>query len=388
VAGKPDEAGGGRQRQPERATGLQGDGLPESGPLAVRTAVVVLVVLAGLLLAIVVYLLREFLVLIFLAALLASALQVPVSFLEKKLPRLVAIVIPYLLIGAILVLFGLLIVPPLVEELTDFVQDLPQLVEQARSWLADLVDIEIIGSVEEDIREAIPSPDALLGVSLTVFGVLAGIAIIIVTSVLLLLERNKIQHWFEQFLEPDQRGSFADVSNKALGKLGAYVRGQLLIMVIVGAGTATAMLILGVPFALAMGVLTFLLEAIPNFGPILAGIPVVLLGLSQSFTVGLILLGWLVILQVLESWVLTPVIQHKALAISPLVIFLAVIAGLSLFGVVGAIVAVPLVGAIDVILRDVVVPLRKKQMRRNTMAETLVLPEDGLAADEREGPEE
>jgi predicted PurR-regulated permease PerM len=350
------------ERETSGATRRPRDGFA-AGALALKTVIVVLVVLAAMLLVLLAYLLRELLVLVFLAALLASALQVPAEFLEKRgLPRIVAIIIPYLLLGAFIVLFGLLVVPPLVVELAAFVQDLPELIEQARVWLSDLVDVEIIGSVEEDIREAVPSPEALLGVSLTAMGVLAGLAIIVVTSVLLLLERDKIRRWIHQFIEPESRESFDEVSVKALAKLGAYVRGQLLIMLIVGAGTATAMLILGVPFALAMGVLTFLLEAIPNFGPILAGIPVVLLGLSQSFTTALILLGWLLVLQALESWLLTPLIQHKALDISPLVIFLAVLGGFALFGVVGAIVAVPLVGAIEVILHDVVIPMRKRQM--------------------------
>lgn len=134
-------------------------------------------------------------------------------------------------------------------------------------------------------------------------------------------------------------------------------------MLVIGAGTALGMLIFGVPFALAMGVLGFLLEAVPNFGPILAGIPVVLLGLLQSPLTALLLLAWLLGLQALESYILTPYIQHRMLAISPLVVFLAVITGFTLLGVIGGLIAVPVVAVIDVVLREVIIPFRHRELR-------------------------
>jgi putative heme transporter len=154
----------------------------------------------------------------------------------------------------------------------------------------------------------------------------------------------------------------------AAAKLGGYIRGQLLVMAVTGVGTAVGMMLLGVPFALPMGLLGFLAEAIPLAGPIIAGVPVLVLAFLESPTTGLLMLVWLIVLQQLEGWLLYPIIQGRILSLSPLVVVLAVLAGATLYGVLGAVIAVPIVAIVDVILREVVFPLRRQASRRDARA--------------------
>jgi putative heme transporter len=154
----------------------------------------------------------------------------------------------------------------------------------------------------------------------------------------------------------------------AAAKLGGYIRGQLLVMAVTGVGTAVGMMLLGVPFALPMGLLGFLAEAIPLAGPIIAGVPVLVLAFLESPTTGLLMLVWLIVLQQLEGWLLYPIIQGRILSLSPLVVVLAVLAGATLYGVLGAVIAVPIVAIVDVILREVVFPLRRQASRRDVRA--------------------
>jgi predicted PurR-regulated permease PerM len=199
---------------------------------------------------------------------------------------------------------------------------------------------------------------------LTLFRVIGDLAIIVASSFLMLLERDRIRDWAVRFLPEKRRVGFVDESEKSLQKVGRYVLGQLIVMSVIGIGTGLGMFILGIPFALPIGLLGFLGEIVPYIGPIVAGVPAAILGFIQSPLDGLIMTAWLIALQALEGYVLSPLIQHKVLRVSPLAVILVVVAALSLFGIIGALVAVPFVAIADVLLEDVVFPLRRRKSIR------------------------
>ncbi len=130
-------------------------------------------------------------------------------------------------------------------------------------------------------------------------------------------------------------------------------------MAITGLGTALGMLVLGVPFPLPLGLLAFLTEAIPMVGPYIAGVPIVLIAFSESPITGVLMAAWIFGLQQLEGYVLAPSILRHAVDLSPVIILLAIVAGGTLAGVLGALIAVPLVAALQVLVREVVLPLRR-----------------------------
>ena len=332
--------------------------------------VVVGVVLAAYLL----YQLRLLLILTFLAILLAAGLYGAVRFFERLLPRILAVLVSYiLLIGTFgLVLF--LIFPPLVRQVVALVDDAPAIANDLRAGAVSLIDgvagagrgEEIVDSLTAGAQGALPELGSLLSVPLTLVSILTNALIVIFLSALMLIERDRTRAWALEFVDERDRDAMIGVSRNALLRLGAYVRGQLLVMAIIGLGSAAGMLVLGVPFAVPLGALSFSTAAIPLAGAFIAGGPIVLVALTVSPGTGLLMLLWLVVLQQLEGSVITPYIQGRIVNLSAIAVLLGVVAGTSIAGIVGGIIAIPLVAVADVVLRDIVFPLRRRaEVRRH-----------------------
>ncbi|HVM23847.1 MAG TPA: AI-2E family transporter [Candidatus Limnocylindrales bacterium] len=331
--------------------------------IGMRAALGVLVIVMFAALA---WQLRHLVMLSFLALLLGAALVTPASWLERRgWPRLAATLALY---GGLVVVLGIvifLVVPPLVDEAVAFAENLPALLEEgeaiATDWLGALLGA---GAVERafDIiggADLMPEPGAVLQAPLLVAEVLINAVIVLVLSIFLLLERDRIREWLLRFFDREQRDPLRKLSANAATKLGAYVRGQLLIMVIVGVGATIGMLVLGVPFALPLGLLAFFAEAIPMAGPWIAGIPIVLVALLESPLTALLIGIWFTALQQVESYILAPIVHGHVVKLSPFVVMIAILAGATVAGVVGAIIAVPLAAMVDLVIDDVILPLRR-----------------------------
>ena len=330
--------------------------------------VVVGVVLAAYLL----YQIRLLLILVFLAILLAAGLYGAVRFFERFLPRILAVLVSYILLIGVFALVLFLIFPPLVRQVVALVDDLPTIANDLRDGAVSLIDgvagagrgEEIVDSLTAGARGALPELGSLLSVPLTLVSILTNALIVIFLSALMLIERDRTRGWALEFVDERDRDAMIGVSRNALLRLGAYVRGQLLVMAIIGVGSATGMLVLGVPFAVPLGALSFATAAIPLAGAFIAGGPIVLVALTVSPGTGALMLLWLVVLQQLEGSVITPYVQGRIVNLSAIAVLLGVVAGTSIAGIVGGIIAIPLVAVADVVLRDIVFPLRRRAEAR------------------------
>ncbi|HYN88216.1 MAG TPA: AI-2E family transporter, partial [Ardenticatenaceae bacterium] len=137
--------------------------------------------------------------------------------------------------------------------------------------------------------------------------------------------------------------------------LGSYVRGQMILMVCIGVASYVGLLLLRVPFPLALAVVAGLTEVIPVIGPILGMIPAVMVGFTVSPTLGLLVIGLYILIQQLENNVLVPKIMERSVGLNPLVVIVALVAGSSLNGVVGALLAIPVAGALQVIAKHLLI---------------------------------
>ena len=334
-----------------------------------------LVVLGVALAAWVLYELRLLVILVFLAVLLAAGIYGLVRLFERWLPRILAVVVSYLLlIGALgLVLF--IIFPPLVRQAADLADDIPQLADQLRSGAVDLINSvapgrgeELIDSVTSGVGTgSLPQFGSLLSVPLTVASIFANLLIVLFLSALILIERDRARGYLMNFVEEQDREAVMESALRALHKLGAYVRGQLLVMTVIGVGSAIGLALVGyllqgspLPFAVPLGALSFITAAIPLAGAFIAGGLIVLVSLTVSPLAALLMGGWVVLLQQLEGSIITPYIQGKVVNLSAVAVLLAVVAGTTLAGIVGGIIAIPVVAVIDVVVRDVVFPLRRR----------------------------
>ena len=345
------------------------------GGIAFRASLVVLGVASA---AYLVYELRLLLILVFLAVLLAAGLYGVVRFFERFLPRVLAVLVSYLLlIGAFsLVLF--LIFPPLVRQAVDLAEDFPRILDELRAGAISVIDQvapgngeEVVDGLSSGAEGGLPEVGSLLSVPLTVASIVANLVVVVFLSALILIERDRTRGYLLNYVEEQDRGAVMESAQRALLKLGAYVRGQLLVMTVIGVGSVIGLVAVGyvvqgspLPFAIPLGALSFITAAIPLAGAFLAGGLIVLVSLTVSPIAALLMLVWVVILQQLEGSVITPYIQGKVVNLSAVVVLLAVVAGTSLAGIVGGIIAIPLVAVIDVVIRDVVFPLRRRAEAR------------------------
>ena len=333
-----------------------------------------LVVLAVALVAYLAYQLRLLLILVFLAVLLAAGIYGVVRFFERYLPRVLAVLVSYLLLiaGFALVLF--LIFPPLVRQAVDLADDLPRILDELRAGAISVIDRiapgngrEVVEGLTAGAEGGLPEVGSLLSVPLTVASIIANLVIVIFLSALMLIERDRTRGYLLKYVEEQDRQAVMESAQRALLKLGAYVRGQLLVMTVIGVGSVIGLVAVGylvqgspLPFAVPLGALSFITAAIPLAGAFLAGGLIVLVSLTVSPIAALLMLVWVVILQQLEGSVITPYIQGKVVNLSAVAVLLAVVAGTSLAGIVGGIIAIPLVAVVDVVIRDVVFPLRRR----------------------------
>lgn len=342
-----------------------------------------LVVVGVALAAYLLYELRLLLILMFLAILLGAGLYGVSRFFERFLPRLLAVLVTYLLLIGVFVLVVFLIFPPLVRQVVAFVDDLPAIADQLREGAIEFIDNvtgqpgtgdDIIDTITEGAQGSVPEIGSLLSVPLTLVSIVTNSLVVVFLSALMLIERDRARGWVLEFVDDRDREAVIGVSRNALLRLGAYVRGQLLVMAIIGVGSGVGMWVLGVPFAIPLGALSFITAAIPLAGAFIAGIPIVLVALTVSPGTALLMGGWLVVLQQLEGSVITPYIHGRVVNLSAIAVLLGVLAGTSIAGIVGGIIAIPLVAVADVFLRDIVFPLRRRaEARRRGGAEAPAL---------------
>lgn len=334
-----------------------------------------LVVLGVAFVAYLVYELRLLLILVFLAVLVGAGMYGLVRTFERYLPRIAAVLVSYLLLIGAFALAIFLIVPPLIRQAVDLADDVPRIADDLRAGAIDLIDgIAGVGTGEGVIDtltagagDGLPEFGSLLSVPLTAASIVANLVIVIFLSALMLIERDRARDYLMNFVEEPDREAVMESSRKALLKLGAYVRGQLVVMTIIGVGTFVGLVVVGlfvsgepIPFAVPLATLSFITAAIPMAGAFIAGAAIVLVSLSVSPLAALLMAVWMIVLQQLEGSVITPYIQGKVVNLSAVVVVLAVVAGTSLAGIVGGIIAIPVVAVIDVIIRDVVFPLRRR----------------------------
>lgn len=307
--------------------------------------------------------------------LLATAIAGPTEFLARRLrvPRPLAILLVYIGLLAGLGVFFYLIIPPVIGEGTRFVREVPALLENWRGQVessnnalirnAAARAFEAIDRVQSGAT-GVPLPTNLaVGVVSSIGGALVTLFTVFLIAFYWITEKTLIKRAFSNLFATGQRPRVLHLWHEVEVKLGAWIRGQLLLMAVVGGLATVTYGVMGLPFWLILGVIAGLTEAIPNVGPVLGAIPAVLIALSVDWKLALGVVAFVSVLQLLENAVLVPRIMKGAVGLSPLTVILAILAGSEFRGVAGALLAVPIAGAISVILQDVLREKREREQR-------------------------
>lgn len=339
----------------------------------VSTLIVVGVLLAVYFLALV----QEVLLLLLFAILIGSALRAPVTWLQARgLPRILAAGLVYL---ALIVGFGALlffVAFPLVQESVTFAQNLPdkatslqqQVLALARGLGLQPENFDIAGTLRGSLNQAPSLAGGLLRGTLSAFGVVANTLFVLVLSFFWVLERDNVLGTWLPLLGGERTRRASVLANEIEQKLGAYVRGQVLLGLIVGVLSYIGLRVIGVPYTLLLATIAGITELIPNIGPILGGAVAVLVALTVSPQAALLTLLLYFLIQQAENYLLVPVVQKTAVGISPFTILVAILIGGTLYGLAGAILAVPVAGAISVVVQRLVIEPRRAQLAANQPA--------------------
>lgn len=292
------------------------------------------------------YLIRDLLIILFIAIILMSALSPLVKiFIKLRLPKVLAIALTYIIVVAILggVLAGLL--PPLIEESSKFIANFPALLSQ----LFDITNID--KSILQSNLTSI-SKNAF-SITLAVFDNILAIIFLLVITFYLLLERENLESRVPTlFVGHEERAKLLIV--KIEEKLGSWLHGQMFLSLIIGALSYIGLTILGLPYVLPLALFAGIMETVPVIGPIVSAIPAMILALTISplLAAGVAILYF--VIQQLENSLIVPQVMKRAVGLNPLFVILAVAVGSRLLGIGGALLAVPLAVVVQVIIADVI----------------------------------
>lgn len=305
------------------------------------------------------WLLAQPLTLLLIAIVIAQALSPLVRRLERWLSRGIAVILVYVLLAVTFTGIGALVLPPLVAEGEDLVQRGPVLVEKLRAWL-DTIEPESANRISESLQAAVTRfSDILLSLPLSIFSSVLDMILVLFMSLYWLLATPSLHRFATSLVPPARRKTANDVLMAMGQTMGGYVRATAINGVIIGALTYTGLAIIGLDFPLVFGVLAGFGEFLPIIGPILAALPAIAVALLDSPQQAIIVAIFFVALQQLEANLLVPFIMRSQADVPPLLSIFALLVGSTLGGPRGAIIAIPVAGALRVLVVRVLAPAER-----------------------------
>jgi predicted PurR-regulated permease PerM len=335
-------------------------------PVPVRTilAAIGLVLAAALALYLVVET-RRVLTWMLVAGFFAVALHPPAAWVQRRMlggrrPALATFVV---FLVVLLALAGLVtaFVVPLAQQATRFAGELPELIDQARAGRGPVGRLLERTNVLDWVQDNQDRIDSFVnGLTAPAAGVLRGVATgiagavtVFVLAYLMVLEGPKVIDGATNVFAPATGARIRRVGADCARSVTGYISGNLLISVICGGLTFVVLLILGVPFAGLIALFVGLADLVPLVGATLGGAVAVLAGFLHSTTAGIVVLVFFVVYQQLENHLLQPLIFARTVKLNPLTVIVAILLGVELLGVLGALLAIPAAGMVQVVLRDV-----------------------------------
>lgn len=291
---------------------------------------------------------KDLLLSLFIAYIVMCTAKQPVDLLTKKgVNRKLAVLLVFTLFFVGIGLVFSSILPPLIIETTLFIKHFPQIVENVRS--ASPINF---GSFS--IFDYIPNvTNKFIGVLGSVFFNASFFVSTIFFSIYLTLDSNLITNALSRLISKEQIEKIIMIENEIEKRLGKWLLGQIFLMTIIGLTTYIVLSLLGVRYALPLGIIAGLLEAIPNIGPTIAAIPAFFVGFSQYPLLGLFTLFASVGIQQLENQIVVPMVMRKMVGLHPILTLIVLIIGGRYAGVVGLLFAIPLTLVIGTIITEV-----------------------------------
>ncbi len=344
--------------------------------LIVRTAIIVTTTLAIIGLVWFLIQIGEILLMVLIATILATCLSPLVTVVQGmrwskrqvSLSRPWALFLVYMAVLGVIGLIVGMVVTPLVIETEGFIANLPDNLARIEAWLAGLQAsytwLPDLAGYVRGIPQEFGRLSAYFGpaadVAFRFLGGLATVITVLFLSFYMLVQGPTIKAGLLDLVPRASRPQVAHVFEHVSLKFGGWLRGQLLLNAIIGVAAAGGMAAIGMPYAILLGIYAFLVEFIPLIGPTLSAVPAIFLALFQPPWKIVATIIWYSVIQQVEGNILVPRVMRRAVGLSPLLTILAVIIGAKMLGIVGALIAVPVAAALQVVATEILAMVRPK----------------------------
>jgi predicted PurR-regulated permease PerM len=348
----------------EPAGTAPGPVIVERPVLTVRTLVVAaLIVIATLGLAVLLSRVLDLLLILLVAIVFAEGVRPVVNRLaDRRLPRPLAIAIVYLAFIGVLALLITLLVQPIVDEATSLARNLPTYQASIQSTVASWQHaLNLGGSGSPNIGSTLAggldtAKNVLLTIGGYIVGVLVNLVLVLVIGFLWLVTSDRLKRFVVDLLPPRHQALASDVFGEMGQRMGGFLRATAINMVVVGVLTGVASTALGLPSPVLLGIFAGLTAAIPLVGPFLGIVPPFLLGLTLGTGHAVLVVVVLLIVQLVDANFVVPQVMNRVVSLPALAVVVSLLIGGALQGLIGALLAVPVASALQVVLLRVVVP--------------------------------
>lgn len=324
----------------------------------------ILKVILFLLFVVSIYFLRDLVLIVLTAIVIASSIEPATKWLVKrKIPRVLSVIFIYFFVIFILAGAIFLLLPSLLNDMSGFLSNFPQYIDSIKSLNLFHYNLPINGG---EILKEIPSTfsnfrdivarfsGGFINVVDVIFGGIFSFVLIIVLSFYFAVKEDGISEFLKVVTPIKYEKYVVDLWRRSQKKIGLWMQGQLLLGVFVAILVYLGLTILGVKNVLLLAVIAGIFEIIPLFGPILAAIPGVIIAFSGGgLTLGLLVLGLYIIIQQFESNLIYPLVVNKIVGISPIIIILALLIGWRFAGFLGVILSAPIAAAFMELYNDI-----------------------------------
>lgn len=310
----------------------------------------------------------QVLVIVFVALVLAAAIDPWITRLERMgMARGWAMTIIFVSAMALISLIVILFVPLVVDQLGKFTQAFPKLYERVFSLYQNNQDSVALDTIQKGLQNLNSAlSDVTKGVFSSVFGFFGGLVSVISVLVLtfyLTLEEKGMKRIAVDLAPAKYRPYLIQLFNRIEDRLGDWLRGQLILGLIIGTLTLIGLLAFKVEFAVVLALIAGLTELIPIIGPFIGAIPAVIVAFSQDPILALIVMGLYIVIQQLENNLIVPRVMSKATGLNPVIVIVSILVGGKVAGITGVILAVPTMIIITTFLEDFLEEKKADDMR-------------------------
>ena len=307
---------------------------------------------------------REALLLIYVSALIAMGFSPLVRLIEQpstrrgqwRVPRWLAILSIYIVVVSVIVLVGLMVIPPLVAQAVSLWEKMPTEFNRLQGFLIRYKLMTRPITLAEAVQNAPNGSSNAVGTVLvalsSLIGGIFGLITILILSFYLLIEAQPMFEYLVRFVPTNRRADVAPAARQAGSTVSAWLRAQLLLAGVMGLFAAAGLGLMGVPYFYVIATVAAIGETIPIVGPVVGGITAVAVAITVSPKLAMMVGIYFLVLHQLEANVLVPKIMERRVGVSPVAVLVALLIGGALWGIVGAILAIPTAAILSIVIED------------------------------------